>query len=73
MDLNVYLTAAISMIMENFTSYMYRQVNFETSTPNDPKIIMNTTRSNVPHICVTVIRDPQISVHRSISPTVLKL
>ena len=33
-----------------------------TSAPNDPKIILNTKRSKVPHICVNSIHESQILV-----------
>ncbi len=29
--------------------------HFETSTPNDPKMTVNPTRSNAPHICVVLL------------------
>ncbi len=37
--------------------------HFETSALNDPKMTLNTTRWNVPYICVTNVSESQISPH----------
>ncbi len=39
--------------------------HFEKSAPNDPKMTLNPTRSNVPNTCVTSIREAKISLFRS--------
>ncbi len=41
------------------TSHFRDTDHFETSTPNNPKMILNPTRSNVPHTCVTTINNPK--------------
>ena len=52
-----------------FSSYK----QFWESAPNDPKMTLNPTRSNVLHICVTSILDFQISVHLAVQPAVVEL
>ena len=47
--------------------------HFETSVPNDPKIILNTKRSKVPHIHVTGTPESQISLHFSLLPAICEL
>ncbi len=43
------------------------------SAPKDPQMILNTKRSNLPHIFVTDIPRPQISVRFALRATVFKL
>ncbi len=46
---------------------------FDTSAPNDPQIALATTRSKVPHICVTIVPGPRISVRFALRPVILDL
>ena len=50
------------------TSHFWYTGNFDTSALNDPKITLNTTRSKVPHICVTSFHESQISPHFGLWP-----
>ncbi len=45
--------------------------NFETCAPNDPKMTLNPTRSNVLHMCITSDAESQISLR--FTPAVLEL
>ncbi len=44
------------------TSRFWLIEHFETSSPNYSKMTFNTTRSKVPHTCITSVPDSQISV-----------
>ncbi len=47
--------------------------HFKISASNDPKVILNTTRSKVPHNVLLVSPKSQISVHFALWPAVFKL
>ena len=47
--------------------------HFDTSTLNDLQMTLNTTRSKVPHICVTIVAVSQISLRFTVRPAVLEL
>ncbi len=46
----------------SMTSCFWATGHVEKTAPNDPKITLNATRPNIPHICVTRIPDSQISL-----------
>ncbi len=45
---------------------------FEKSVPNDPKMTLKPTRSNVSHTCVTSIHESQISLRFTLRPAVFE-
>ncbi len=47
--------------------------HFETSSPNYSKMTFNTTRSKVPHTCITSVPDSQISVRFALQPAFVDL
>ena len=55
------------------TSRFQVTCHFETNALNDPKMTLNTTKSNVPHICVTSIHESHISLHFALQPAVFQL
>ena len=57
----------------SMASHFWVATHLENSAPNDHKINLNTTRWNVPHICVTSVYNNQISVSFALRPAVFDL
>ena len=55
-----------SVMLYNQPFLRYRP--FWTTAPNDPKMTLNPTRSKIGHVCVTSIRQSQISLRFALRP-----
>ena len=62
----------------NFAVSLYGQLfwvtgHFETSAVNDPKMTLNTKRSNIPHMHITTVAESQISIRFTLRPAIFEL
>ncbi len=62
---------SVSLYQKPLSRYMYS--HFKTNTPNDPKMTVNPTRSNVSHTCFTSNHESQISVPFALEPAVFEV
>ena len=74
-QISVTITAE-SQISTPFTSMVSRLQfigQFETSSPNDPKMALNATKSKVPHKCPTSTLKARVPVRCAVRPVVFEL